>query len=122
MRGGSRNQERNTVAIRNQLCEQTCKKYIRIDFLGLCQGRLSLDQFNLLSCSCQLSSFEPSFPTHSLQIYCFELLFFVTQPNLPRPKNRPEPIAAETNHCSRRVDPSGVNRWSKHSYLCRVYI
>ena len=77
-RGG--NEEGNTVAIRNQICEQTCKKYIRTNFLGLCRGRFSLDQFNLLSCSCQLSSlyllsnsFEPSFQTHSLQIYCFRL-------------------------------------------------
>ena len=40
---GSRNQERNIVAITNQLCKQTCKKYIRIDFLGLCRGWFSLD-------------------------------------------------------------------------------
>ena len=26
----SRNQERNTVAIRNQICNQTCEKYIRL--------------------------------------------------------------------------------------------
>ena len=34
-RGGSRNQERNTVAIRKQICNQTCEKYIRTDLLGL---------------------------------------------------------------------------------------
>ena len=38
----SRNQERNTVAIRNQICNQNSEKYIRTDFLGLCQGRFSL--------------------------------------------------------------------------------
>ena len=35
-RKGSRNQERNTVAIRNQICNQTCEKYIRTDLLELC--------------------------------------------------------------------------------------
>ena len=32
----SRNQERNTVAIGNQICNQTCEKYIRTDLFGLC--------------------------------------------------------------------------------------
>ena len=41
-KGGSKNQERNIVAIRNQLCKQICEKYIRIDLLGLCRGRISL--------------------------------------------------------------------------------
>ena len=41
-RKGSRNQERNTVAIRNQLCNQTCEKYIRTNLLGLCRERFSL--------------------------------------------------------------------------------
>ena len=36
------NQERNTVTIRNQSCNQTCEKYIRTDLLGLCRGRFSL--------------------------------------------------------------------------------
>ena len=35
--GGSRNQERITLAIRNQICNQTCEKYMRTDFLGLCR-------------------------------------------------------------------------------------
>ena len=30
------NQERNTVAIRNQICNQTCEKYIRTNLFGLC--------------------------------------------------------------------------------------
>jgi len=33
----SRNQEKNTVAIKNQLCNQTFEKYIRTDLLGLCR-------------------------------------------------------------------------------------
>ena len=37
-RGGSRNRERNTVAIRNQICNQTYEKYIRAGLLGLCRG------------------------------------------------------------------------------------
>ena len=36
-RKGLENQERNTVAIRNQICNQTYVKYIRIDLLGLGQ-------------------------------------------------------------------------------------
>ena len=35
-RGGSRNQEKNTVTIMNQYCNQTCGKYIKTDLLGLC--------------------------------------------------------------------------------------
>ena len=35
-RKGLRNQERNTVAIGNQICNQTCEKYIRTDLLELC--------------------------------------------------------------------------------------
>ena len=31
------NQERNTVAIKNQICNQTCEKYIKTDLLGLCR-------------------------------------------------------------------------------------
>ena len=41
-RRGSKNQEKNTVAIRNQICNQTCEKYIRTDLLGLCRERFSL--------------------------------------------------------------------------------
>ena len=36
MRERKENQERNTVAIMNQICNQTCEKYIRTDFLGQC--------------------------------------------------------------------------------------
>ena len=35
-RKGGRKEERNTVAIRNQICNLTCEKYIRIDLLRLC--------------------------------------------------------------------------------------
>ena len=35
-RRGLRNQEGNTIAIRNQICNQTCEKYIRTDLLELC--------------------------------------------------------------------------------------
>ena len=37
-----KNQERNTIAIRNQICNETCMKYIRTDLLGLCRGLFSL--------------------------------------------------------------------------------
>ena len=48
----SRNQERNIVAIRNQICNQTCEKYIRIDLFGLCRGGFSLVLINLSFFSC----------------------------------------------------------------------
>ena len=41
-RKGLENQERNTIAIKNQICNQTYVKYIRIDLLGLDRGRFSL--------------------------------------------------------------------------------
>ena len=41
-RRGSRNQERNTVAIKNQHCNQTCEKYIKTDLLRSCPGQFSL--------------------------------------------------------------------------------
>jgi len=45
MREGDRkNQERNTVAIRNQICNLTCVNYIRTDLLELCQGQFSLEK------------------------------------------------------------------------------
>ena len=42
MKKGSKKQERNPVAIKNQICNQTCEKYIRTDLLGLCQERFNL--------------------------------------------------------------------------------
>ena len=52
---GSENQERNIVAIKNQICNQTCEKYIRIDLLELCRERFSLVQINLIFCYCHLN-------------------------------------------------------------------
>ena len=40
--GDQKNHKRNTVAIKNQLYNQICRDYIRIDLLGLCRGQLSL--------------------------------------------------------------------------------
>ena len=40
---GSRNQEKNTVAIRNQIYNQTCEKHIKTYLLGLCRERFSLN-------------------------------------------------------------------------------
>ena len=47
MRENDRNQEKNNVTIRNQICKQTCEKYIKTDFFELCQGRFSLVLINL---------------------------------------------------------------------------
>ena len=52
---GSENQERNIVAIKNQICNQTCEKYIRIDLFELCRERFSLVQINLIFCYCHLN-------------------------------------------------------------------
>ena len=41
-RKGSRNQESNTIAIKNQHHNQTYAKYIKTDLIGLCWGRFSL--------------------------------------------------------------------------------
>ena len=42
-RGDRKNHKRNTIAIKNQICNQTCVKYIRTHLLGLCQGGFSLE-------------------------------------------------------------------------------
>ena len=55
MRENDRNQEKNTVTIKNQICNQTCEKCIRTDFLGLCRRQFSLISINLASCSCHLN-------------------------------------------------------------------
>jgi len=54
MEKGLKNHKRNTVAMKNQLCNQTYKVYIKTDLLGLYQGRFSLIQLNLFLCSGQL--------------------------------------------------------------------
>ena len=41
-RGDRKNHKRNTVAIKNQICNQTCVKYTRTHLLGSCRGRFSL--------------------------------------------------------------------------------
>ena len=43
-RGDRKNHKRNTVAIKNQICNQTCVKYIRTRLLGLCRWRFSLEK------------------------------------------------------------------------------
>ena len=39
---GSRKKKKNTIAIKNQHCNQICGKYIKIDLLELCRGQFSL--------------------------------------------------------------------------------
>ena len=43
-KGDRKNHKRNTVAIKNQICNQTCVKYIRTRLLELCRGRFSLEK------------------------------------------------------------------------------
>ena len=64
-----KNHERNTIAIKNQVCNQTFVKYIRTHLLGLCQWRFSLEKSIYLSILNILSFY----PTH------FSLVF---QPTL----------------------------------------
>ena len=47
-------EKKNTVAIKNELCNQTWEKYIRTDLLGLCWGRFSSAQTCLVSFICNL--------------------------------------------------------------------
>ena len=72
--------KKDTVTIKNCICNQTWEKYIRTDLLGPCRGRfslvktcLSLFSRNLNPLYCLYSSLKPSFPTHSLQIHCIRL-------------------------------------------------
>ena len=39
-----KNHKRNTVVIKNQICNQTCVKHIKTHLLGLCRGRFSLEK------------------------------------------------------------------------------
>ena len=55
MRENDRNQEKNTITIRNQICKQTCEKYIKTDLFELCQGRFFLVLINLSTCYCHLN-------------------------------------------------------------------
>ena len=72
------NHERNTVAIKNQICNQTCVKYIRTHLLRLCWGQFSLEKsiylfvFDILSfCPTHFSPvFQPS-------LYKFIILGFL---------------------------------------------
>ena len=64
----------------NYIYNQLQVIYTRTDLLGLCRGRFSLGKTSLLLLYCHLDplqllpgSLEPSFPTHSLQIYCIGL-------------------------------------------------
>ena len=54
---GIERKERNTVAIKNQSCNQTCEKYIRNDLLGLYWGRFF---FTLNQSIFLFLSFEPT--------------------------------------------------------------
>ena len=77
-RGDQKNHKRNTVAIKNQICNQTCVKYIRTHLLRLCWGQFSLEKsiylfvFDILS-FCP-THFSPAFqPT----LYKFIILGFL---------------------------------------------
>ena len=56
-----KNHERNTVAIKNQICNQTCVKYIRTHLLELCQGGFSLENSIYLPVLDILSFFRTHF-------------------------------------------------------------
>ena len=68
-----KNHKRNTVAIKNQICNQTCVKYIRTHLLGLCRGRFSLEK------SIYLPIFDILFfcPTHFRRVFQSPLYKFI---------------------------------------------
>ena len=73
-----KNHKRNTVAIKNQICNQTCVKYIRTHLLRLCRWRFSLEKsiyllvLNILSyCPTHFS------PVFQLILYKFIVLAFL---------------------------------------------
>ena len=68
-RGDRKNYKRNTIAIKNQIRNQNCVKYIRTHLLELCQGGFSLEN-SIYLLVLDILSF---FPTH------FSLIF---QPTL----------------------------------------
>ena len=79
-RGDQKNHKRNTVAIKNQICNQTCVKYIRTRLLGLCWWRFSLEKLIYLLVLdilyFRLTHFSPVFqPT----LYKFIVLSFLGQ-------------------------------------------
>ena len=49
--GGRKNQERNTVAIKNQTCNHTCEEYIRTNIVGPVPRMIFLNLFQSISLS-----------------------------------------------------------------------
>ena len=77
-RGDWKNHKRNTVAIKNQICNQNCVKYTRTHLLILCRGRFSLKNSIYLPVldilSFRSTHFSPAFqPT----LYKFIVLGFL---------------------------------------------
>ena len=73
-----KNQGRNTIRIKNQICNQTCVKYIRTHLLGLCQGWFSLEKSIYLPALVILSYFPTHFsPILQPTLYKFIVLGFL---------------------------------------------
>ena len=73
-----KNHERNTVTIKNQICNQSCVKYIRTHLLGLCGGRFSLEKTIYLLALDILSYCPTHFsPIFQLTLYKFIVLGFL---------------------------------------------
>ena len=68
-KGDRKNHKRNTVAIKNQICNQTCVKYIRTRLLELCWGRFSLEKLIYL-------------PVLDILSFCLTHFCQVSQPTL----------------------------------------
>ena len=49
--GGQKNQERNTVAIKNQTCNHTCEEYIRTNIVGPVSRMIFLNLIQSISLS-----------------------------------------------------------------------
>ena len=114
-RGIEKNHERNTVVVKNQFCNQTCVKYIRTQFLGLCREWFSLEKsiyFHVLD----ILSFGPTHfsPVFQPTFYKFIVLGFLGlspffldwAPNLV--------LTLSTYVCPRKIQifyGSGFSRW-----------
>ena len=73
-----KNHKRNTVLIKDQICNHTCVKYTRTHLLGLCRGRFSLKNSIYLPVL-DILSFHPTHfsPVFQPTLYKFIVLGFL---------------------------------------------
>ena len=120
-RRGSENYKRNTIAIKNQICNHTCVKYIRTHLLRLCWGWFSLKNSIYLLVldilSFRLTHFSLVFPIHSLQIHCFgpKSFFLRLSPKTSPYKNYPWISYSNKGPC--RIVVASMHCYWKHLWF-----